>query len=130
MLGIPLLEQVSWFIGVLVFGLLVSWLLASWFRGFLVSKFLGLLVSKLLGVLVSKLLRVLVSCFQTFRVSNYKVSKIQRCKKTLNVLLENIVPLLPKKPFHVTDFPKVARIFMICLCPSFPQFSITGFRNL
>ena len=59
MLAIPLLEEVYWFLGFLVFGFLifgflVSWLLVLWFLGLLVSKLFVFLISKFLGFLVSK----------------------------------------------------------------------------
>ena len=47
--GIPLLEQVDWFLGLLVSVccLFRVWFLGVWFLGLLVSKCLGLLVSKI-----------------------------------------------------------------------------------
>ena len=64
--------------------------LVSWFRSFSVSWFQICLVSKFLGFKVSWFQSVLVSCFQSS-----KVPKFQRFRKSINVSLEDIGPILP-----------------------------------
>ena len=82
MLGIPLLEEVCWFLGLLFF-----WIR---FLSFLVSKFLGFNV-----VLVSWFLGLKVCWFLGFVVSDclgFSVSKRQSFKHICNVLLEDDFP--------------------------------------
>ena len=99
-------------------GFLVSWLLASWFIGFLVCWFLGFLVSWFLG----------------FRGSWFLGFKIQ---KSFNVS-KDILSILPNVHFmffdrywshiqHLQDFIK--RIFIIFWCQSFPKLTRKDFQN-
>ena len=55
MLGISLLEKVSWFLGFSVLAVLDLVFVVSWLLGFRVAWFLGFEVSKFLGFKVSKI---------------------------------------------------------------------------